>query len=97
MPPTLEMNLTVMEQNLDSMHQEAKHVLSKLIESCHRESELRQENEGSRQRSTGLQVRLDQAEKDKGSVVLDKPYRDKSWHTPKKFSVAFFFFIIVQI
>jgi len=23
-------------------------------------------------------------------------YRDKSWHTPNKFSVAFFFFIIVQ-
>jgi len=27
---------------------------------------------------------------------LDKYYRDKSWHTPNKFSVAFFFFIIVQ-
>ncbi len=23
-------------------------------------------------------------------------YRDKSWHTPNKFSVAYFFFIIVQ-
>ena len=30
------------------------------------------------------------------SVVLDKPYRDKSWHTPNKFSVTFFFIIIVQ-
>jgi hypothetical protein len=29
-------------------------------------------------------------------VVLDKPYRDKSWHTPNKFSVTFFFIIIVQ-
>ena len=68
MPPTLEMNLTGMEQNLDSMHQEAKHVLSKLIESCRRESELRQENEGLRQQSTGFQARLDQAEKDKGAI-----------------------------
>jgi len=25
-------------------------------------------------------------------VVLDKPYRNKSWHTPNKFSVAFFFY-----
>ena len=32
----------------------------------------------------------------KGSVVLDKPYRDKSWHTPNKFSVIFFSIIIVQ-
>ena len=30
------------------------------------------------------------------SVVLDKPYRDKSWHTPNKFLVTFFFIIIVQ-
>jgi len=30
-----------------------------------------------------------------GSVVLDKPYRDKSWHTPNKF-LATFFVIIVQ-
>ena len=30
------------------------------------------------------------------SVVLDKPYRDKSWHTPNKFSATFFFIIIVQ-
>jgi len=29
-------------------------------------------------------------------VVLDKPYRDKSWHTPNKFLVAFSFFIIIQ-
>jgi len=28
-------------------------------------------------------------------VVLDKPYRNKSWHTPNKFLVAFFFLIIV--
>lgn len=68
MPPTLEMNLTVMEQNLDSMHREAKHVLSKLIESCRRESELLQENEGLRQQSTSLQARLDQAEKDKDAI-----------------------------
>ncbi|OCL00545.1 uncharacterized protein K441DRAFT_692351 [Cenococcum geophilum 1.58] len=68
MPPTLEMNLTVIEQNLDSMHQEAKHVLSKLIESCRRESELRQENEALRQQSTGLQALLDQAEKDKDAI-----------------------------
>jgi len=27
---------------------------------------------------------------------LDKSYRDKSWHTLNKFSVAFFFFIIIQ-
>ena len=27
-------------------------------------------------------------------VVLDKSYRDKSWHTPNKFSVAFFFIIV---
>ena len=31
-----------------------------------------------------------------GRLVLDKSYRDKSWHTPNKFSVAFFFFIIIQ-
>ena len=30
------------------------------------------------------------------SVVLDKPYRDKSWHTPNKFSVTLFSIIIVQ-
>jgi hypothetical protein len=29
-------------------------------------------------------------------VVLDKPYRDKSWHTPNKFSLTFFSIIIVQ-
>jgi hypothetical protein len=29
-------------------------------------------------------------------VVLDKPYRDKSWHTPNKFSPTFFSIIIVQ-
>ena len=28
------------------------------------------------------------------SVVLDKPYRDKSWHTTNKFFVAFLLFII---
>jgi len=28
-------------------------------------------------------------------VVLDKSYRDKSWHTLNKSLVAFFFFIIV--
>ena len=68
MPPTLEMNLAVIEHNLNFMHQEAKHVLSKLIESCHRESELLQENEGLRQQSTGLQARLDQVEKDKDAI-----------------------------
>ena len=26
---------------------------------------------------------------------LDKPYRDKSWHTPNKFLVAFLLFIII--
>jgi hypothetical protein len=29
-------------------------------------------------------------------VVLDKPYRDKSWYTPNKFSPTFFSIIIVQ-
>jgi len=28
--------------------------------------------------------------------IYSKPYYDKSWHTPNKFSVAFFFIIIVQ-
>jgi hypothetical protein len=68
MPPILETDLKIIEQNLDSMHQEAKHILSKLIESCRRESELRQENEGLRQQCTGLQARLDQAEKDKDAI-----------------------------
>jgi hypothetical protein len=30
-----------------------------------------------------------------GSMVLDKPYRDKSWHTPNKILVAFLLFIII--
>ena len=34
-------------------------------------------------------------DQDRISVVLDKPYRDKSWHTPNKFSVTFFFIIII--
>ena len=29
-------------------------------------------------------------------MVLDKPYRDKSWHTLNKFSATFFSIIIVQ-
>jgi len=29
------------------------------------------------------------------SMVLDKPYRDKSWHTLNKFLATFFLIIIV--
>ncbi|OCL07380.1 hypothetical protein AOQ84DRAFT_377721 [Glonium stellatum] len=68
MSPSLETNLKVIEQNLDSMHQEAKHVLGKLIESSRKESELRQENEGLRQQTVGLQDRLEEAEKEKESI-----------------------------
>jgi len=33
----------------------------------------------------------------RNSVVLDKTYRDKSWHTPNKFSLTFFSIIVQNI